>query len=114
MSDEIQNFDQLRMVIHISLRIEHPEWVDPNGNCPNCDDYVRRLGDLLEGTTVTWHELAGTDAPAAASSQEWHVGAVRPGASRTPLYAKNPRTLPGGHSIGANPGACFSSPAVDA
>jgi hypothetical protein len=37
----------LRQQIHDDLRIQHPEWVLLNGECPMCDDYEARLMDLL-------------------------------------------------------------------
>ncbi len=33
--------------IHEDLRIQHPEWVEPNGDCPTCDSYELRLAELL-------------------------------------------------------------------
>ncbi|HEY0792441.1 MAG TPA: hypothetical protein VGD78_15365 [Chthoniobacterales bacterium] len=70
--DYIYTYDQLRKVIYISLRMEHPEWVEPNGNCPNCDDYVRRLGDVLDATTVRAHEQDGT--PGDVNANVWRTG----------------------------------------
>jgi hypothetical protein len=29
------------------LRIQHPDWVQPNGDCPTCDSYERRLAELI-------------------------------------------------------------------
>ena len=37
----------LRQRIHRDLRIQHPEWVLPNGESPMCDAYESRLVDLL-------------------------------------------------------------------
>jgi hypothetical protein len=37
----------LRQQIHDDLRIQHPEWVLPNGESPMCDAYEARLTDLL-------------------------------------------------------------------
>jgi hypothetical protein len=33
--------------IHDDLRIQHPEWVQPNGESPTCDSYEARLMELL-------------------------------------------------------------------
>ena len=44
---------ELRQQIHDDLRIQHPEWVEPNGGCPNCDSYESRLAELLERFTRT-------------------------------------------------------------
>jgi hypothetical protein len=37
----------LRQQIHDDLRIQHPEWVLPNGESPMCDAYESRLMHLL-------------------------------------------------------------------
>jgi hypothetical protein len=38
---------ELRQQIHDDLRIQHPEWIEPNGECPMCDFYESRLiGEL--------------------------------------------------------------------
>ena len=38
----------LRIQIHDDLRAQHPEWIAPNGECPECDFYEARLAELLE------------------------------------------------------------------
>jgi hypothetical protein len=30
------------------LRLQHPDWVQPNGQCPMCDSYEARLIKLLD------------------------------------------------------------------
>ena len=47
MSDEIHSYIQLQQKIHHALRVQHPEWVEPNGNSPTCDSYESRLAELL-------------------------------------------------------------------
>jgi len=47
MSPQIHNYAQLRQQIHHDLRIQHPEWVQPNGESPMCDSYEARLMQLL-------------------------------------------------------------------
>ena len=47
MSDEIHSYTQLQQQIHHALRVQHPDWVEPNGNCPTCDSYESRLAQLL-------------------------------------------------------------------
>ncbi len=37
MSQEIRTYAELRQQIHNDLRIQHPEWVEPNGESPKCD-----------------------------------------------------------------------------
>jgi hypothetical protein len=39
---------ELRQQIHDDLRIQHPEWVEPNGESAKCDSYESRLAELLE------------------------------------------------------------------
>jgi hypothetical protein len=31
-----------------ALRAQNPEWVNPDGSSPICDDYERRLAELLQ------------------------------------------------------------------
>jgi len=45
--DEIRSYAQLQRRIHDALRVEHPEWVEANGDCPTCDSYESRLAKLL-------------------------------------------------------------------
>jgi hypothetical protein len=47
MSDEIHLYIQLQQQIHHALRVQHSDWIEPNGNCPTCDSYESRLADLL-------------------------------------------------------------------
>jgi len=41
------SYIQLKQQIHDALRVHHPDWVEPNGNCPTCDSYESRFGELL-------------------------------------------------------------------
>jgi hypothetical protein len=47
MPDEIHLYSELQRQIHEDLRVQHPEWVQPNGDCPTCDSYELRLAELL-------------------------------------------------------------------
>jgi hypothetical protein len=47
MPNEIRSYSELQQQIHDDLRIQHPEWIEPNGNCPTCDSYELRLAQLL-------------------------------------------------------------------
>jgi hypothetical protein len=40
-------YTELRQQIHDDLRIQHPEWVQPNGESPMCDAYEARLMELI-------------------------------------------------------------------
>jgi hypothetical protein len=46
MSHQIHTYTELRQQIHHDLRIQHPEWVQPNGSFPN----VRFLRGAPHGT----------------------------------------------------------------
>ena len=47
MSQQIHSYSELQQQIHHDLRNQHPDWVEPNGNCPTCDSYESRLAELL-------------------------------------------------------------------
>ena len=47
MSDKIRSYAELRELIRVSLRIQHPEWIEPNGDSPVCDSYEARFVELL-------------------------------------------------------------------
>ena len=46
-SGEIGSYIQLQHEIHDALREQHPEWVEPNGDCPTCESYESRFVELL-------------------------------------------------------------------
>jgi hypothetical protein len=50
MSDKIRSYAELRELIRLSLRTQHPEWVEPNGDSPICDSYEARFAELLRLT----------------------------------------------------------------
>ena len=51
MSHQIHTYTELQQQIHDDLRIQHPEWVEPNGESPMCDSYEARLMELLNPLT---------------------------------------------------------------
>ena len=51
MSHQIHTYNELQQQIHDDLRIQHPEWVEPNGESPKCDSYEARLMEQLETFT---------------------------------------------------------------
>jgi hypothetical protein len=53
MLHEIHTYTELRRQIHDDLRLQHPEWVQPNGESPICDSYEARLMELLDALTRT-------------------------------------------------------------
>ena len=50
-SHQIHTYTELRQQIHDDLRIQHPEWVDLNGESPICDSYESRFMELLATLT---------------------------------------------------------------
>jgi hypothetical protein len=48
---QIHTYTELQRQIHDDLRIQHPEWVQPNGESPTCDSYEARLVELLDPLT---------------------------------------------------------------
>ena len=53
MFHQIHTYTDLRRQIHDDLRLQHPEWVQPNGESPICDSYEARLVELLDALTRT-------------------------------------------------------------
>lgn len=53
MFHQIHTYSELRQKIHEDLRLQHPEWVEPNGESPICDSYEARLMVLLDALTRT-------------------------------------------------------------
>ncbi len=53
MVHQFSTYADLRKQIHDDLRIQHPEWVQPNGESPTCDSYEARLIKTLETLTKT-------------------------------------------------------------
>ncbi len=49
---QIHTYGELRQQIHHDLRIQHPEWVQPNGESPICDSYEVRLMELLNTSST--------------------------------------------------------------
>jgi hypothetical protein len=52
-SHQIHTYAELRQQIHDDLRLQHPEWVQPNGESPICDSYEARLTGLIDALTRT-------------------------------------------------------------
>ena len=61
MFHEIHTYSELRQQIHDDLRIQHPEWVEPNGESPICDSYEARLIELLDTFNRTGSDEAFAD-----------------------------------------------------
>jgi hypothetical protein len=61
MSHPIHTYNELQQQIHDDLRIQHPEWVKPNGESPMCDSYETRLTKMLH--TLTRRGSSGSIIP---------------------------------------------------
>jgi hypothetical protein len=48
MSHQIHTYTELEQQIHGDLRAQHPEWIEPTGECPECDEHEVRLRELLD------------------------------------------------------------------
>jgi len=48
---QIHTYAELRRQIHDDLRVQHPEWIQPDGKSPMCDSYEARLMRLLDSLT---------------------------------------------------------------
>ena len=46
-SRQIRSYPELQKQLHNDLLAQHPEWIDSDGNCPTCDEYDRRLAQLI-------------------------------------------------------------------
>ena len=53
MYHQIHTYTELRQQIHDDLRLQHPDWVQPNGESPICDSYEARLMELIDALTGT-------------------------------------------------------------
>jgi hypothetical protein len=53
MAQELRTYADLLQKIHDDLRIQHPEWIQQNGESPLCDSYEARLMELLDGSMPT-------------------------------------------------------------
>ena len=56
MAHQIHTYTELRQRIHDDLRLQHPDWVQPNGESPICDSYEARLMELIGALTGTYVE----------------------------------------------------------
>lgn len=61
MSHQILTCTALRKQIRDDLRIQHPEWVESNGECPMCDSYEACLIELLDTFTRTGSDESVAD-----------------------------------------------------
>jgi hypothetical protein len=50
MPHKVDTYADLVQQIRNDLRLQHPEWIQPNGQCPICDCYEARLIELLDAS----------------------------------------------------------------
>ena len=48
MAHKVRTYVNLLQQIHNDLRLQHPEWIQPNGESPMCDSYEARLIELVD------------------------------------------------------------------
>ena len=48
---KVDAYAGLLQQIRHDLLLQHPEWIQPNGQCPMCDSYEARLLELLDAST---------------------------------------------------------------
>jgi hypothetical protein len=47
MVNQVDAYTGLLRQVRNDLRVQHPEWIQPNGQCPMCDSYEAHLIELL-------------------------------------------------------------------
>ena len=47
MVHKVDTYANLVQQIRNDLRLQHPDWIQPNGQCSMCDSYEARLIELL-------------------------------------------------------------------
>jgi len=50
MAQKIRIYADLLQQIRNDLRIQHPDWIQQNGESPLCDSYEARLTELLDAS----------------------------------------------------------------
>jgi len=51
MAHRVDSYSNLVQQIRNDLRLQHPEWIQANGQCPMCDSYEARLIEILHAST---------------------------------------------------------------
>jgi hypothetical protein len=50
MRHKVDTYADLVQQIRNDLRLQHPDWIQTNGQCPMCDCYEARLIELLDAS----------------------------------------------------------------
>ena len=85
MSHQIHTYTELKQQIHDDLRTQHPEWVEPTGECPECDEHEARLRELLESlmprgsneSSLVRAEIGGVDGQMESAASDKGEGSTR-------------------------------------
>ena len=85
MSHQIHTYTELRQQIHHDLRIQHPEWIQPNGESPMCDSYEARLMELLDAFA-----RKGSNEAVAGMATGYDMCAPRLAKTRAQRLSRNP------------------------
>jgi hypothetical protein len=56
--NKVPAYVQLQQQMHAALRAQHPEWIEPTGDCPTCESYESRLAELLGLPSPSEHRSA--------------------------------------------------------
>lgn len=66
MQPEIRTYAELQQQMRDALREQHPEWIEPDGDCPTCHIYESRFAELLavfaKGSNTLYEEDYSTGA----------------------------------------------------
>jgi hypothetical protein len=69
MAQKIHTYADLLEQIRNDLRIQHPEWIEKDGESPMCDSYEARLIELLDGSLSSESDDHGAFADRETSSR---------------------------------------------
>ena len=91
-SHQIHTYTELKQQVHEDLRAQHPEWVEPTGECPECDEHEVRLRKLLNSLTrkgsndspLLGAEIGDVDRQTDSSASDEGEGSPRPHGSSNP------------------------------
>jgi murein L,D-transpeptidase YcbB/YkuD len=85
MSHQAHTYTELKQQIHDDLRTQHPEWIEPTGECLKCAEHEARLKKLLEAlarsesneSSLLKAEIGGADRQIESSASDKSRGPTR-------------------------------------
>ena len=91
-SHQIHTYTELEQQIHDDLRVQHPEWIEPTGECPECDEHEARLRELLDTLTrkgpnespLLRADIGGVEPQLESAASAKGQGSTRPHCSSNP------------------------------